>query len=40
MASQTGCTHGDYDEAFGTVLNGFLAQVVAGYPLTVYSSIR
>ena len=31
-------TRFDYDEAFGTVLNRFLTQVVAGYPLTVYGS--
>ncbi|HTB30587.1 MAG TPA: aminotransferase class V-fold PLP-dependent enzyme [Bacteroidia bacterium] len=31
-------TRFDYDEAFGTVLNRFLAQVVVGYPLTVYGT--
>ena len=25
-----------YDEIFGTVLNRFIVQAVAGYPLTVY----
>ncbi len=28
----------DYDEAFGTVLNRFLAQAVIGHPLTVYGT--
>ncbi len=28
----------NYDEVFGTVLNRFLVQAVAGYPLTVYGS--
>jgi UDP-sulfoquinovose synthase len=32
------CTRFDYDEAFGTVLNRFLTQAVAGYPLTVYGT--
>ena len=31
-------TRYDYDEAFGTVLNRFLAQVVVGYPLSVYGT--
>ena len=31
-------TRFDYDEAFGTVLNRFLTQVIAGYPLTVYGT--
>ena len=26
----------NYDEIFGTVLNRFVVQAVAGYPLTVY----
>jgi hypothetical protein len=26
----------NYDELFGTVLNRFVVQAVAGYPLTVY----
>ena len=29
-------THFHYDEIFGTVLNRFVVQAVAGYPLTVY----
>ncbi len=32
------CTRLDYDEAFGTVLNRFLAQAVVGYPLSVYGT--
>ena len=32
------CTRLDYDEAFGTVLNRFLAQAVVGHPLTVYGT--
>ncbi len=31
-------TRFDYDEIFGTVLNRFLTQIVAGYPLTVYGT--
>ncbi len=31
-------TRFDYDEAFGTVLNRFLAQAVVGYPLSVYGT--
>ena len=31
-------TRFDYDEIFGTVLNRFLTQVIAGYPLTVYGT--
>lgn len=31
-------TRYDYDEAFGTVLNRFLAQTVVGYPLSVYGT--
>jgi UDP-sulfoquinovose synthase len=30
--------HFSYDEVFGTVLNRFVVQAVAGYPLTVYGS--
>lgn len=29
-------SHFNYDEVFGTVLNRFIVQAVAGYPLTVY----
>jgi UDP-sulfoquinovose synthase len=29
-------TRFDYDQVFGTVLNRFVVQAVAGYPLTVY----
>jgi UDP-sulfoquinovose synthase len=28
--------HFNYDEIFGTVLNRFIVQAIAGYPLTVY----
>jgi UDP-sulfoquinovose synthase len=31
-------TRYDYDEAFGTVLNRFIAQGVVGYPLSVYGT--
>ena len=31
-------TRFDYDEIFGTVLNRFVTQVIAGYPLTVYGT--
>jgi UDP-sulfoquinovose synthase len=30
--------HFHYDEIFGTVLNRFIVQVIAGYPLTVYGN--
>jgi UDP-sulfoquinovose synthase len=30
------CTRFDYDESFGTALNRFCVQAVAGHPLTVY----
>jgi len=38
MGCQELYTRYDYDEAFGTVLNRFLAQVVVGYPLSVYGT--
>lgn len=31
-------TRFDYDECFGTVLNRFCAQTIAGFPLTIYGS--
>jgi len=31
-------THFSYDYVFGTVINRFISQAVAGYPLTVYGS--
>jgi UDP-sulfoquinovose synthase len=31
-------TRFDYDEIFGTVLNRFITQAIAGYPLTVYGT--
>jgi UDP-sulfoquinovose synthase len=33
-------TRFDYDEEFGTVVNRFVAQALAGYPLTVYGEGR
>lgn len=32
------CTRFDYDEIFGTVLNRFVTQAIAGLPLTVYGT--
>jgi UDP-sulfoquinovose synthase len=31
-------THFNYDEIFGTVINRFIVQAIAGYPLTVYGN--
>lgn len=31
-------THFNYDEVFGTVINRFIVQAIAGYPLTIYGN--